>query len=277
MGFGSSDFSMLIRALRVTPAKAAARSCVNCAASRRARMALPMCTLGCALSCGPTTRSEGREDGVFRRDLRGTGTTIDFRRGGRSQVHFTSETQPRVKRLARRGSQGAPWCATMTASILGNARTNTMSTSTIARCTARSVASYEAVSDDLASLTLALWGTTSRVAHGRELSDRDRRVLDESRYAVANQCQMLRYVQAQAAAPGSQNVTPVLMLPASGDMLELAWEAAQALRFDLPESIEGAEQLVEALGRIASGDQDAATRLVPLFKRVALLAEQRTG
>ncbi|MFT3860037.1 hypothetical protein [Micropruina sp.] len=108
------------------------------------------------------------------------------------------------------------------------------------------------------------------------MNDRDRHTLNESRYAVENQCQMLRYVQAQAN-PGSQSVAPALMLLDSGDMLELAWEAAEVLQFDLPESIEGAERLVTAIDQIASGNREEAERLVPLFKRVALLAEQRTG
>ena len=151
-----------------------------------------------------------------------------------------------------------------------------MSTSTVAHCAARSIAPYPLVSDDLASLALALWGTTSRVAHGRDLNDRDRRTLAESLYAVANQCQMLRYVQAQAR-PGTQRVTPVLTLTDVGDMLELAWEAAEAIGYNLPESIEGAEQLMEAIEQIGSGDREVAAGLVPLFKRVALLAEQRTG
>lgn len=151
-----------------------------------------------------------------------------------------------------------------------------MTTSTVARCTARSIASYEAVSDDLAVLAMTLWGTASRIAHGRSPNSRDLRALKESRYAIANQCQMLRYVQAHASHD-PHAVEPVRSLPDSGNMLELAWEAAEAIGFDLPESIEGAERLVQSLERILEGDPQEADHMLPLFKRVALLAEQRAG
>lgn len=150
-----------------------------------------------------------------------------------------------------------------------------MSTSTVARCTARSIAPYRAVGTDLIGLTLDLWEATERVARGLDMTARDRRALTDGRLAVTNQRQMIEYVQAQATS--SRNETrPVLALSDSGEMLELAWQAAEILDFDLPESIEGAEQLVRSLDQIADGDQEVATQLLPLFERVALLARLRT-